>query len=33
MLPELPVGIMDVLEDALDLLPSLDAGDLKDDLD
>ena len=33
MLPELPFGVIDVLADAPDLLPCLDYGDLRDDMD
>jgi hypothetical protein len=33
MMPELPIGSYDVLEDRPDLLPAVDFGDLRDDLD
>jgi len=33
MMPELPVGINDVLEDQPEMLPAVDFGDLKDDMD
>jgi len=33
MLAELPIGIVDVFDEAPDLLPSLDHGDLRDDMD
>lgn len=33
MLSELPIGTYDVLEEAQDLLPPKDFGDLRDDLD
>jgi hypothetical protein len=32
MLPELAIGMMDVLDEAPELLPALDFGELKDDL-
>ena len=33
MMPELPYGVIDVLEDASGLLPSFDFGDMREDLD
>jgi hypothetical protein len=33
MMPELPYGVIDVLEDASGLLPSYDFGDLTQDMD
>lgn len=33
MMPELPVGISDVLEDLPEMMPAVDFGDLKDDMD
>jgi hypothetical protein len=33
MMPELPYGVIDVLEDSVELLPSFDFGDLREDLD
>ena len=33
MMPELPYGIMDVLEECLELLPSVDFGEMRQDLD
>jgi hypothetical protein len=33
MMPELKQGVIDVLEDDPDLLPSMDFGELRDDLD
>jgi hypothetical protein len=33
MMPELPFGIYDVLEEAPDYLPTFDFGDLRDDMD
>ena len=32
-LPELPQSTIDVLDEAIDLLPSVDFGDLRDDMD
>ena len=33
MMPELPIGVNDVLVDLLDLLPAVDFGDLREDMD
>jgi hypothetical protein len=33
MMPELPIGTVDVLEERPELLPSLDFGDLREDMD
>jgi hypothetical protein len=33
MMPELPIGTFDVLEDRPDMLPSIDFGDLREDMD
>jgi len=33
MMPELPIGMFDVLEENPDMLPPVDFGDLKDDMD
>lgn len=33
LMPELTQGILDVLEDAPELMPSLDAGELREDMD
>lgn len=33
MMPEVPIGSFDVLEEAPDLLPSIDFGDLRDDME
>jgi len=33
LMPDLPIGAFDVLEDAPNLMPPLDFGDLKEDLD
>jgi hypothetical protein len=33
MMPELPIGVYDVLEDRPELLPGIDFGDLRDDMD
>jgi hypothetical protein len=33
LMAELPYGIIDVFEDAPDLLPSIDAGELREDMD
>lgn len=33
MLPELPIGWFDVLEEMPELLPAVDYGDLRDDMD
>jgi len=33
MMPELPIGVYDVLEDREDMLPAIDFGDLRDDMD
>lgn len=33
MMPELPIGSFDVFEERPDMLPSVDFGDLRDDLD
>lgn len=33
LMPELPFSVIDVLEDAPDQLPTLDAGELRQDLD
>lgn len=33
MMPDLQAGVIDVLDDAPDLLPSVDYGDLREDLD
>jgi hypothetical protein len=32
-MPELPIGFMDVLQDAPELLPSIDFGELREDMD
>jgi hypothetical protein len=33
MMPEVPIGTHDVLEDRPELLPSVDFGDLREDMD
>lgn len=33
MMPELPIGMFDVLEDSPEMLPASDFGDLKEDMD
>jgi hypothetical protein len=33
MMPEVPIGMFDVLEERPDLLPSVDFGDLREDMD
>jgi hypothetical protein len=33
MMPELPIGSYDVIEDRPDMLPAVDFGDLRDDMD
>jgi hypothetical protein len=33
MMPELPMGVLDVLLDAPEMLPAIDFGDLKEDMD
>ena len=33
MMPEMPIGTFDVLEDRPDMLPSIDFGDLREDMD
>jgi hypothetical protein len=33
MMPELPIGTIDVLDERPELLPSVDFGDLRDDMD
>ncbi len=33
LMAELPVGVLDVLEDRPDLLPAVDFGDLREDMD
>jgi hypothetical protein len=33
MMPEVPIGMFDVLEDRPEMLPSVDFGDLRDDMD
>lgn len=33
MMPEVPIGTFDVLEDRPDMLPSVDFGDLREDMD
>jgi hypothetical protein len=33
MMPELPIGVYDVIEERPDLLPAVDFGDLRDDMD
>jgi hypothetical protein len=33
MMPEVPIGSFDVLEEAPEFLPSIDFGDLRDDID
>ncbi len=33
MMPEVPIGMYDVLEESPDMLPSVDFGDLREDMD
>jgi hypothetical protein len=33
MMPELPIGVFDVLEDHPEMLPGVDFGDLREDMD
>ena len=33
MMPELPIGVFDVIEDRPEMLPGIDFGDLRDDVD
>jgi len=33
MMPELPIGVYDVLEDHPEMLPGIDFGDLREDMD
>jgi hypothetical protein len=33
MMPDLQAGVIDVLDEAPDLLPSIDYGDLREDMD
>jgi putative flippase GtrA len=33
MMPEIPIGMFDVLEDAPEMLPAVDFGDLREDMD